>query len=201
MNWIKTCPRPVLLRNCLASRVRHRFNRKICSLKTLRVLSPFVNWSFRQFAISSTWNSGCWPFYQFGSLSFCQLAILSTSQFANKPFTNLPFCQLPILSTSGFVTLSTCHFINMAFCQLDISGTCHFVSFPFHQLGILSVSHFINLGFCHFTNSQFHQFEIMSAWHFIILTTCYFINLTFYHFFNLPLHNWPFCHFVNLAFC
>ncbi len=68
-----------------------------------------------------------------GTMTFCQLAILSNSHFVN-----LPFYQLAILPTY--------HFISLLFCQLTILSlailsTCHswswhFVSLPYNQLGI-----------------------------------------------------------------
>ena len=45
--------------------------------------------------------------------------------------------------------LSTCHFVNLPFCQLAILSTCHFVDVQFCQLAFLSTCHFVNLPFVH----------------------------------------------------
>jgi len=75
-------------------------------VKNFEGAKPFCQLSFRQFAISSHWNSGCWPFYQLGSLSFCQPAIASTWHY----------CQLDISWT--------CHFVSFPFHQLAVLAFC-----------------------------------------------------------------------------
>ncbi len=71
----------------------------------------------------------------------------------------------------------TCHFVNMAFCQLVILSTCHFVNLPFCQLAILSTCHFVNLPFC--------QLVISSTCHFINLSFCSLVFLSTEHLINL----------------
>jgi hypothetical protein len=81
---------------------------------------------------------------------------------------NLPFCLFTgflnvvccaILLTCHnvkFAILSSCHFVNLPFCQLAILSSCHFVNLPICQHAILSTchsvrGHFVNLPFCQLT--------------------------------------------------
>ncbi len=65
----------------------------------------------------------------------CCSVVLSTCHFVN-----LPLCQLNILSN--------CHFVNLPLCQLNILSNCHFVNLLLYQLAIQPTQYFANLPFC-----------------------------------------------------
>ncbi len=135
------------------------------------VLWHFINLTFHQLAILST--------YHFINLPFHQLDVLSAFYFINLPFHQLAVSQLAI---SAFSLM--CHFINLPFHQLDISSTCHFINLLFHQLAISSTCHFINL--------PFHQLAISSTWQFI--------NLPFHQLpFHQPLKNTTSLNWLSLT--
>ncbi len=78
-------------------------------------------------------------------------------------FVNLTFCQLDIVSTW--------HFVNLTLCQLDILSTWLFVNFVFGQLDILSTWHFVNLTFC--------QLDFLSTLYLVSMSVDTFNNASF----------------------
>ncbi len=92
-----------------------------------RELHHFVNLTFCQFNILSTWH--------FFILTCFQLANLY-----NWNFVHLTFCQLNFWSTWQFV--------NLTVCQLDSLSTWQFVNLTVCQLDSLSTWQFVNLTFC-----------------------------------------------------
>ncbi len=60
--------------------------------------------------------------------------------------------------------LSTCHFVNLSFCQLVILSTCHFDNLSFCQLVILSTCHFVNLSFWQNDKLTNRQVDKMTSW-------------------------------------
>jgi hypothetical protein len=107
-------------------------------------------------------------------------------------------------SMTGYDILSTCHFVNLSFCQLVILSTWNFVNLKFCQLVILSTCHFDIRSTCHQVNLSLGQLVIWSTCHLVnlsfgqlvILSTCHFVNLSFCQLVILST-----CHFVNLSFC
>ncbi len=51
------------------------------------------------------------------------------------------------LVNMSYVILSTCHFVNVPFCQRVILSMCYFVNVPFCQCAVLSMCHFVNMSF------------------------------------------------------
>ncbi len=110
------------------SMAAYRSKSSFCMVRVFWVLGHFINLTFHQLDILSTWH--------FINLTFHQLVI----------FVNLSF-----LSTCHFINwsfLSTWHFINLSFYQLDILSIWHFINLTFYQITISSTHHFIDLSFC-----------------------------------------------------
>ncbi len=98
-----------------------------------------------------------------------------------------------------YVILSTCHFVTLAFHQLEVLPTWHSVKLLIHQLVIRSC--------CKFTNFpslklSIHWLVISWTWHFATSSFRKFANSIKCHFINFSFHQlviWFTCHFTNFA--
>ncbi len=117
-------------------------------------------------------------------LRVCSMSCFEFRLFhSKKPFLKQKW-RCPII-------LSTCHLVNLSFCQLVIWWICHFVNSSFGEFVILSTRHLVNLSFSstiHLVNLSFCQR--------VIWPICHFVNLSFGEFVILSTH-----HLVNLSFC
>ncbi len=101
------------------------------------------------------------------------------------------------------IILSTCHLVNLSFCQWVILSMCHFVNSSFCLLIILSAHHFVNSSFCqliilsthHFAYSLFWPHKNLQLVILLILSFCKIVIVI------LSTHKFPTGHFVNWMFC
>ncbi len=101
----------------------------------------------------------CWHFSWCENMSlWIQIAFITRQNKNANIFAQSLLCSRPLFFGARafdlLAILSTCHFVNLPFCQLAILSTCYFFNLPFFQLAISSIicflaCHFINLLICH----------------------------------------------------
>jgi hypothetical protein len=181
----------------------------------------FVNLTFFQLDILSTWHLSTWHCV---NLTFCQPDILSTWHFVN-----LTFCQPDILSTWHFVKMKLCQLdimstlflVNLLYCKLDcfqhdIFSKCFFVYWSLYRNITLSIIlslcnyinlPFINMPFCQLTISSiccfFNYIENLTFFKWSFCKNAFFVNWPFHRRVIFSFHQLPilsFIHFINLQF-